>query len=105
MIRILSRLPAALWLLLITYLPGDVGDRLRYRYWARRLRALGRNVRIDVGVNIHGAKYVEIGDNVWIDRHVCIMAGIDRSEREKVSRRNSNYRGDPGVSLMEQRTY
>lgn len=59
----------------ISSLPGPIGERLRYLYWKKRLRALGRKVRFGVGVRIYSPEWVSIGDNCWIDDYVIIIAG------------------------------
>jgi acetyltransferase-like isoleucine patch superfamily enzyme len=83
--------------MIICYLPGAIGCDLRYRCWKNKLGAIGKNVRIDVGVYFQNPEYIEIGDNCWIDRNVIIMAGMDNSDREKLIRENSLYPGKPGV--------
>ena len=90
-------LPGHLWALLVSYLPGNLGLRLRYRYWKKRLRSLGKGVRFDTGIHIQRPDYVEIDANAWIDRNVVILAGPDSSSREKIIRKNADYRGEPGV--------
>ena len=82
---------------LITDAPGDFGYSIRRRYWKSRLLYLGQNVQIEVGVHIQDPAYVSIGDHCWIDRHVSILAGPDRSSREKVALTNALYRGAPSV--------
>lgn len=96
-LRQLAALPAALWRLLVTELPGEAGQALRHRHWRKRLRRLGEGVRIDPGVSFQGPEFIEIGDRCWIDRRVMILAGPDRSTREKIERPNPAYRGEPGV--------
>ena len=96
-LRQLVGLPAAFWKLLVTELPGDAGQALRHRYWRKRLRKLGEGVRIDPGVSFQGAEFVELGDRCWIDRGVMILAGPERSTREKIARPNPAYQGEPGV--------
>lgn len=88
---------SSLWLMVVTYLPGEAGSRLRYRYWKKRLRHLGENAQIDEGVLFINPSYIHIGDNSWIDRNVVIMAGPFNSKREKKTVRNSMYPGEPGV--------
>lgn len=73
--------------LLVVYLPGSTGDHLRARHYRRRLRHLGVNVRIDVGVIIENPEFVTIGDNCWIDRYVLILAGPPREGLRKLARR------------------
>ncbi|MDD5297432.1 MAG: hypothetical protein PHU46_11015 [Rhodocyclaceae bacterium] len=89
-------IPSALLQMVITYLPGDVGNVLRSRYWRKRLGFLGQGAIIDVGVHFVNPEYIEIGDNCWIDRHVMILAGIDKSRREKVVRTCDGFQGKSG---------
>ena len=55
---------------------GSVGGvYLRRVYYQRRLRACGRNLRIDCGVYITNPGFIEVGDNVILDKSVVITAG------------------------------
>jgi len=85
-----------LFTLPILYLPGPVGNRLRYLYYKSRLRHLGRNVIIDVGVYIQNPEFVSIDDNTWIDRYVILLAGPPRGKRETLLRVNKNFTLKPG---------
>jgi acetyltransferase-like isoleucine patch superfamily enzyme len=51
---------------LIRNISGGFGQRIRYQYYSRRLRACGTNVRIDEGVIIQNPESIEIGSNVWL---------------------------------------
>lgn len=75
----------------VIYWPGNLGYTLRYRYWKKRLKFLGKNVRIDVGVHFQKAEYVSIDDNSWIDRNVLILAGPDNSKRERKNIHNPDF--------------
>jgi acetyltransferase-like isoleucine patch superfamily enzyme len=90
-------LPADTYLMFVTYLPGALGFYLRARYWSKRLKFFGGNVRIDTGVYFQNPGFIEIKENCWIDKNVLILAGIDGSQREKIVLANSAYTGDPGV--------
>jgi acetyltransferase-like isoleucine patch superfamily enzyme len=79
----------------ITYLPGPQGHALRYRYWKKRLKYLGENVLLEVGVYLQNPGFISIDDNAWIDRNVILLAGHDDSRREKV-RRGEDGRVEPG---------
>jgi len=61
--------------LLITYAPGILGHRLRYRYYKRKLKYLGKGALIDFGVYIIKPHLISIGDNTHIDRWVTLAAG------------------------------
>lgn len=71
------------WLLFIQDLPGPIGFRMRYGYWRRRLSKLGPGSRIDCGVHLQNPQLISIGENCWIDRGVIILAGHDRSSRQR----------------------
>lgn len=86
--------------MVVTYLPGESGQVLRYRYWKKRLRYLGENVKIDEGVYFSNPKYIHIDDNSWIDKNVVIMAGPFNSKRELRTIKNPSYPGEPGVVFI-----
>jgi len=83
--------------MIITYFPAPLGIDLRYKFWRKKLKHLGKNVRIDTGVYFQNPDYISIGDNCWIDMNVAILAGLDRSKREKVYIKNEAYKGEKGV--------
>lgn len=62
-------------LLVVTYLPGGLGNDLRRWYFRKRLKSCGRNVTIDQGVIIQGAELISLGDNVHIDKNCIIATG------------------------------
>jgi acetyltransferase-like isoleucine patch superfamily enzyme len=93
----LLKVPADVYVMLITFLPGSVGFYLRFRYWRDRLRFIGEKVRIDTGVYFQNPDFIEISENCWIDKNVHILAGLDRSNREKIILANAEYKGPPGV--------
>ena len=55
-----------------------VGVYLREAYYKRRLKACGKNLRIDCGVFLVEPGYISVGDNVCLDKHVIITAGLVR---------------------------
>lgn len=77
----------SLWLALVVPMPGAAGDRLRRAYYRPRLRHLGKNVRIDVGVQIVGPEHVSLGDHVWLDKYAVLLAGPPREGKRKLIRR------------------
>jgi acetyltransferase-like isoleucine patch superfamily enzyme len=83
--------------MVVTYFPGSRGHRLRNNYWKRRLKHLGANVTIDVGVYFQNPDFIEIEENCWIDRNVMILAGLDNTDREKIVKVNKNYPGLRGM--------
>lgn len=85
----------------VVYLPGVPGRRLRYLYYRRRLRSCGRSVRIDEGVFIDAPEFVTIGDNVWIDRNVILIAGPFARSGDTVTRvENSAFSHGPGELVI-----
>lgn len=58
----------------IRYIPGGFGYILRYLYYKIMLKNMGKNVLIDVGVFLNGAKNISIGDYSWIDASCRIEA-------------------------------
>lgn len=83
----------------IRNLDGALGQRLRYLYYKKRLRHLGRNVIIDTGVFFSGWEYISIGDDTHIDKN-CIIVGchpdLDLSYRYLKQRGNDDYLGMRG---------
>lgn len=71
----------------ITWIPGSTGRALRRAWYARRLRACGRNLTIDEGVVIENPEYVSVGDDVWIDRFCILIAGPPPGDARILTRR------------------
>lgn len=82
-VLVIPRLLSDLLLGAIQNFPGPVGFKLRYWYWKIYLKYLGKGTRIDVGIYFQNPEFISIADNCWIDRGVIILAGIDKSERQK----------------------
>lgn len=59
--------------LLIMYMPGPTGYKIRQVYYGRTLRHLGKNSLIDVGVIMVGNENISIGSYTWIDSYVKIQ--------------------------------
>lgn len=59
----------------IVDIPGPLGRRVRRLYWRTQMRHMGKNVQIDVGVRFLSPQHISIGNNVWIDNYVIIIAG------------------------------
>jgi acetyltransferase-like isoleucine patch superfamily enzyme len=75
--------------MLCRQLPGPLGLRLRYRYWRRRLGALGEGVRIDEGVQIVNPEHVFIGSGCWLATGAFIGAGPPSVRDREVFRREN----------------
>ncbi|MDI6701314.1 MAG: acyltransferase [bacterium] len=81
----------------IIYMPGTIGRKIRYLYYKNKFKACGKNVLIDQGVIIQGAKWISIGNNVWIDQYCILIAGV---VDEKESARVFTKKGNPYYSGM-----
>ncbi len=65
-----------LWIeFFIRNLPGITGRKIRYYYYKFRLGKCGKNVIIDTGVYFQSPKDVYLGNNIWIDKNVILIAG------------------------------
>ncbi|MFH1532766.1 MAG: hypothetical protein ABIK09_18745 [Pseudomonadota bacterium] len=94
--RHLLSLPADLLFLHVTHLPGEMGRIVRRRFWGKRLKHLGRNVRIEPGVFFANPENISIDDDAWIDRNVQVLAGPDRSDRPRREIGNDQFRLERG---------
>jgi acetyltransferase-like isoleucine patch superfamily enzyme len=93
----LRELVAAPTLLVVRQLPGPLGQRLRQRYWGRRLAGLGKGVRIDEGVHFVNPEHISIGSRCWIATNAFIGAGPSSTQaREIVRRENADFGGAEG---------
>lgn len=60
---------------LIRHVSGRLGIFLRRVYYNIRLGRCGKKILISEGVYFDNPKDIEIGDYVWIDRNVILIAG------------------------------
>ncbi|MEZ4938243.1 MAG: hypothetical protein R2799_11685 [Crocinitomicaceae bacterium] len=60
---------------MIRNIGGGLGVRLRSAYYRNKFASCGKELRIDVGVIIEGAKFIHLGDQIWIDKNCILMAG------------------------------
>lgn len=82
---------------LLRGIDGPVGRRFRAWYYRRRLKSCGRDVCIDSGVYIIHPEKVTIGDNVWLDKRVILIAGEAQiTGRPSRNFPNSAYSGQAG---------
>jgi acetyltransferase-like isoleucine patch superfamily enzyme len=87
-------------------MPGAAGMVLRRRHFRRRLRHLGENVQIGVGVQIVNPEWVSIADDCWIDSYVILLAGPPREGARKIARLpNPDYPGEEGELTIGPRTH
>lgn len=91
--------------LLITYWPGAIGNKLRYRFWSRKLRHLGHGTIIDVGCHFQNPRFISIGEACWIDRNVIILAGPPVLGRKTHTKANPSYGGMAGEVHIGERTH
>lgn len=93
----------SLYITYIRYLDGSYGNNVRYKYYKKTLKSLGRNVTIDTGVFITGGEFISIGDNTHIDKN-CILVGappdLDLSYRYVKTRENKNFNGIKGEIVI-----
>lgn len=83
---------------LISPLPGPIGSKLRYFFWASRLKEIGRRVYIGVGVKFYSPKHISIGNNCWIDDYTILTAGSIKDEGRVIYRKvNPDFHGTEGV--------
>lgn len=59
----------------LRWVGGPVGIGLRRAWYRNRFKFCGQRVTIDLGVIIEGAEHISIGDDVWIDKQVILIAG------------------------------
>jgi acetyltransferase-like isoleucine patch superfamily enzyme len=85
---------------MIQNIPGNIGYMLRYRYYKKRLKHLGKDVRIDINVLIDHPESVTINDRCAIDKGTIILAGTDSTNREKTVFKNEAYVGEPGEVII-----
>ena len=93
-----------IYITFIRYLNGESGNKLRYKYYKKRLKYLGKDVIIDTGVFIEGAEYISIGDGTHIDKN-CILVGcspdLDLTHRILVELKNKDFNQIKGSIAIE----
>jgi acetyltransferase-like isoleucine patch superfamily enzyme len=89
--------------LLVTYAPGRWGNTLRYRYYKRKLKYLGKGAIIDFGVYIINPHLISIGDKTHIDRWVTLAAGKAGEGKRNIYRKNNTkFNYEPGEIFIGQ---
>lgn len=104
-LKLLWDLPNDLWLMFITYLPGKSGFGLRRTYWKKRFKSFGKNVIIDIGTYFQNPRFISVGDNVWIDRYVQILAGTPSISRITYYKENLDFSLTPGEVFIGQQVH
>jgi acetyltransferase-like isoleucine patch superfamily enzyme len=103
--KIIMNIPIDIWQMIIAYLPGPLGYFLRRNFWKRRLKFLGKNARIDVGVYFQNPQDISIGENCWIDRNVIILAGESSTDRITHKKENKDYQLAVGMVKIGENTH
>jgi len=103
--KILSNFPIDFYKLFITYLPGQLGFKLRDVFWKKRLKYLGNGVIIDIAVYFQNPEYISLDEGCWIDRNVIILAGPPRAKRITFFKNNPEYRGGTGEVYIGKNTH
>lgn len=89
-IQVLFRMIPTVWSLLVHHWPGQLGNRLRYRYYKKRMKFLGDRVTICAGVHVVNPEHISIGDRTCIDRYVSLLAGPAREAGRKVHHKQND---------------
>ena len=90
----------------VVNLPGPAGVWLRDRYWRQRLRHLGEDVQIDVGVQFVNPEWISIGDRCWIDCYAILLGGPPWEGERTIARLpNEDYSGREGDLTIGPRTH
>lgn len=83
MLRVLKQILESL----IRNIGGPIGRKIRYFYYRSQFYSCGNNVIIEEGVFFENPNKMVIGDNIWIDKNVILIAGAfnenDRNYYEK----------------------
>ncbi len=103
--KLLWRFPREFVKMCITYLPGELGFELRTWFWQKRLKHLGNEVTIDVGVYFQNPQHISLEDHCWIDRNVIILAGPPGGQRITYTKNNPDFSLDPGAVVIGKDTH
>ena len=87
--------------LILIYMPGEIGFSLRRSYYKKKMKSLGKNFIVDIGVNIDGCKFIKIGNNVRIDRDSIIATDNLKISKNNYSIKNSKFREKRGTLIIE----
>jgi len=90
---------------LIVQMEGRLGILLRRFYYRLRLGSMGRGVRIEPGVLIANPGSVHLGDRVWIDRGVMLVAGNNPDDARSHKRLMRGPDVPPGVLRVGSRCH
>jgi len=70
----IRRIVDSIILTFIRDVDGSLGFLLRYHYYKKKFKYIGKDVRIDTSVYFHGCEYMTIGDDVYIDKFSILEA-------------------------------
>lgn len=90
----------------INWIPGVLGNKFRYLYYKKKLKYLGKNAVIDIGVHIVNPQYVVIGNNSHIDKYSILVAGpLREGKRVIYNKTNSKFTGKKGQFIVGDNVY
>ena len=83
---------------LIRNISGPLGLLLRRIYYKIRLKKCGKNLKVSIGVKIINPGQVEVGDNIWLDNFVLIIAGNHKltGNKKEIFFTNNNFKLNQG---------
>jgi acetyltransferase-like isoleucine patch superfamily enzyme len=84
---------------LIRNISGGLGRKIRYYYYKKKFKTCGKNVVIDIGVKISNPSLISVGNNVWIDDYVILLAGKVNS-KNIFHKANTAYLGEDGELII-----
>ncbi len=85
---------------LIGFIPGVIGVRLRRFFYSPHFGSVGKSVHIGIGVRFQGMPDIYIGDNVWIDDYSIIIAGKPNLKGRYVHIRDVKFSVDEGKVII-----
>lgn len=90
---------------IIRHVSGPIGVRLRRAYYRRRFKSCGSHLTIEPGVYFESAQHISVGDWVWIDKHVVIIAGRETKAGAIKLIPNPNCGAAPGEVIIGDRCH
>lgn len=73
---------------ILRHFSGPLGVHLRRAFYQRCLYECGKRVVIDTGVSLIGPEWISLGDDVWIDKNVVVIAGPTPTDKQAEYRSN-----------------
>jgi len=90
---------------LIRHVSGPVGVRARRAYYRRRFKSCGAHLTIEPGVYFESPEHISVGDWVWLDKHVVIIAGREAKAGDVKLIPNPHCRAEPGEVIIGDRCH